>query len=195
VENLNYTEDFKSINTDEDENTEIINKINQEKKVIFKPIYDGRYPQQYIKCLIKESDLLFERSDIVLQGASPLIPVRLKMTLKAISVLLSPNEILFQIFLKNIKIFNPPDNNCILLIDGENKSKYKFCNLLSNTSPRSSVEDWAEDIRSFKNKCIKKGEKDYTKLQVKIEKREELMRRILNNRNTFSNTTDIKNKL
>ena len=110
-------------------------------------------PQRFIKCLIKEGDVYFVRTDIKSFQTNPLVPVRILVNNSIISVLLSVEEKLFEINLNDIKAVIKSSSNPTCFKIESNNSRYKFCQL--GTEPHATANEWINDIMQFKNECTR----------------------------------------
>jgi len=138
------------------------------RRVVFVPIFNG-IKQVYKECIVKDGDILFERSDILLSpGRSPLVPVRLTMNTQKIEVRLSPTNKLFEIKFSQFSEFHKDklNDSCFQIIS-LNGSRFKFCELSGNRVPHSTAEEWINDIHMFITGCTGNFEVNNNKVTAK----------------------------
>lgn len=147
------------------------------KKPIIKLVKFSSLPQRYVKCKIKESDLMFYQNltdtsttlnmrnllgNINLEGLSEItLPVRVLMNNETISVYTGDSfESLFMSFkLKNVKFLRHAiREDCFVLKETEIK-KVNLCSFSSGGGCKKELDEWDYDFHLFKNQCSVKPDR------------------------------------
>ncbi len=124
--------------------------VNKKMKVQVRQVFSS--PQKFIKCIVKEGDVYYVRRDVKSIGTQPLIPVRVVVTNKYFSVMLSRKQAILELSLDSIScVKRCVRNPTCFMVYGSNKSVYKFCQL--GTGPHSTAKEWIKDLIEFKTIC------------------------------------------
>ena len=147
------------------------------KKPIIKLVKFSNFPQRYVKCKIKESDLMLYQnltdpstlqsaknllSQVSLEGLAEItVPVRVLMNNETISVFSGDSyESLFMSFkLKNVRFLrHATREDCFVLKETERK-KINLCSFSAGGGCKKEIDEWDYDFHLFKNQCAVKPER------------------------------------
>lgn len=147
------------------------------KKPIIKLVKFSNFPQRYVKCKIKESDLMLYQnltdpltaqsaknflSQVNLEGLSEItVPVRVLMNNETVSVYTGDSyESLFMSFkLRNVRFLrHAVREDCFVLKETENK-KVNLCSFSPGGGCKKEIDEWDYDFHLFKNQCAVKPER------------------------------------
>ena len=158
-------------------NSTLSNGDDTVKKPIIKLVKFSNFPQRYVKCKIKESDLMLYQNltdpltaqsaknllnEISLEGLGEItVPVRALMNNETISVYTGDSyESLFISFkLKNVRFLrHAVREDCFVLKETESK-KINLCSFSPGGGCKKEVDEWDYDFHLFKNQCAVKPER------------------------------------
>lgn len=144
------------------------------KKPIIKLVKFSNFPQRFVKCKIKESDLMLYQnltdpvtaqgaksllSQVSLEGLSEItVPVRVLMNNETVSVFTGDSyESLFMSFkLKNVRFLrHAVREDCFVLKESERK-KVNLCSFSPGGGCKKELDEWDYDFHLFKNQCAVK---------------------------------------
>jgi len=139
-----------------------IEKKNDKTHVTLKPIYKAmpysKRPQQYVKCLIKENDVLYmSREHDPEKKHSVKVPGRVVMNTKTISVFKDDGyaNLLFSFNLQNTTFSKSETNFCCFILTSLNR-QFELCGFNNNCGTAENplyVAKWGFDFEFFQQKC------------------------------------------
>lgn len=138
-------------------------------KPIIKTMPFFKRPQQYIKCEIRENDILIsQKLDNLLYPINT--PARIVMNTRTISVFTNEDykNALFSFDLKKTDFYPDAHNHCCFKLKSEDKS-FKICAFDQDCGDKSNkkfYEDWLYSFSMFKNKCYSKFKSEDAKNSI-----------------------------
>ena len=139
-------------------------------KPIIKSLPVSTRPQQYVKCLIRENDVMYKSKDSE-TGQAVKIPSRLIMNTRTVSLFSDTayENSIFNFFLKRTDIVPNSNDFCCFYIQSETQ-KFEICGMNSECGTDRDpkfVREWQAAFGLFKNKCFNTFEKDIASKSIK----------------------------
>lgn len=139
-------------------------KADDSTHITLKPIYKAlpysKRPQQYVKCLIKENDVLYKTKEYDPEKKTSIkVPGRIVMNTKTISIYKDDgyNNLLFSFNLSDTVFSKSASDYCCFILSNANR-EYEMCGFNNNCGTVENpvwVAKWGFDFEYFQSKCYK----------------------------------------
>jgi len=171
------TQPCQQIMSSENQNQESKNNTETLKPIVKVMPFSTR-PQRYSKCVIKESDMMYENS-LSADGNNPnlsgpagrdkmdrvQVPVRVIMNNRTLSIYggeeyntqIITLDLEYSFFLRENNNPDPVLKKCFSIVSGFNKQKASLCPF--SRGDEKTVDEWEYDFNLFKNQCQQSREK------------------------------------